>query len=310
MSSNSLRRRGFTLIELLVVIAIIAVLIALLLPAVQQAREAARRAACKNNMKQLGLALHNYHDSHNTFPAGWIGATSGVGADVEGLNGFGWGTMILPYVDQATLYNQLNFSNSIVDPVNLPQLAQGLAVFRCPSDPQPETWEIEEEASPGTVIAELATANYVAVFGSGPSQPGGLDLHDCEGLTGQCRGNGIFFHNSRIGLRDITDGSSTTIIVGERMTRPLNSNVNLFSTWSGAIPEGAEAFSRILGVVDHPPNAAHHGTIHQDDFGSYHIGGTQFVLADGHVVFISENIDENVYQHLATRSNNEVLGEF
>ncbi|MCA9043929.1 MAG: DUF1559 domain-containing protein, partial [Planctomycetaceae bacterium] len=119
------RRRGFTLIELLVVIAIIAVLIALLLPAVQQAREAARRAACKNNMRQLGLGLHNYHDSHGVFPSGWIGATTGVGPDVEGMNGFGWGTMILPYVDQAPLYSQLNFSQSIIDTNNLPELRRG-----------------------------------------------------------------------------------------------------------------------------------------------------------------------------------------
>ena len=305
------RRRGFTLIELLVVIAIIAVLIALLLPAVQQAREAARRAACKNNMRQLGLGLHNYHDSHGVFPSGWIGATTGVGPDVEGMNGFGWGTMILPYVDQAPLYSQLNFSQSIIDTNNLPELRRGLAVFRCPSDPQPDTWEIEQEGSPGTVLAELGTANFVAVFGSGPGQPGGRDLHDCEGYVGQCTGNGIFYHNSRIGIRDILDGTSSTIIVGERMTHPFGqSNVELFSTWSGVVPGGEEAYSRILGLVDHPPNSAHHGVIHADDFGSHHVGGTQFVLADGHVRFISENIDENVYQHLSTRANGEVLGEF
>jgi prepilin-type N-terminal cleavage/methylation domain-containing protein/prepilin-type processing-associated H-X9-DG protein len=304
------RRPGFTLIELLVVIAIIAVLIALLLPAVQQAREAARRSACKNNMKQLGLALHNYHDTFNTFPSGWIGATPGIGHDVEGNNGFGWGTMILPYIDQAPLYNQLNFQRSIIDPINLPRLRQGLTVFRCPSDPQPETWEIEEHGSSGTVLAVLATANYVGVFGSGDHQPGGRELHDCEGFVGQCTGNGTFFHNSKVGIRDLTDGTSNTLIVGERMTQVMNSNLRLYSTWSGAIPEGDEAFARILGLVDHPPNSAHRGGSHIEDFGSWHIGGAQFLLADGHVVFISENIDEDVYQYLATRAGGEVVGEF
>lgn len=304
------RRQGFTLIELLVVIAIIAVLIALLLPAVQQAREAARRSACKNNMKQLGLALHNYHDSFGTFPSGWIGATPGTGAAVEGLNGFGWGTMILPYVDQAPLYNQLNANVSVAASQNLPFIKQALPVFQCPSDPQKPTWEIEAEASPGTVLAELATANFIGVFGSSPALPGGRELEDCEGFIGQCSSNGVFFHNSKVGFRDITDGSSTTLVIGERMTKPRQSDDKLNATWSGVIPGGEENFARILGLVDHPPNTAHHGVVHVDDFGSYHSGGTQFVLGDGHVVFISENIDENVYLHLSTRSNGEVVGEF
>ncbi|MCA9079990.1 MAG: DUF1559 domain-containing protein [Planctomycetaceae bacterium] len=303
------RNRGFTLIELLVVIAIIAILIALLLPAVQQAREAARRSQCKNNMRQLGLGLHNYHDTFNTFPPGWIGATAGA-PDVEGLNGFSWGTMTLPYIEQAPLYNQLNFNASIIDPANLPYLRRTIATFRCPSDPQPDEWDIEEEGSPGTVLASLATANYVGVFGSGPAQPGGRDLHDCEGFVGQCTGNGLFFHNSKIGMRNFTDGTSNSIIVGERMTRPRGATVDTFSTWSGAVPEGEEAFSRTLGIVDHPPNAGNHGTIHQDDFSSHHTGGAQFVLGDGHVRFVSENIDESVYQHLSTIAGGEVIGEF
>ncbi len=307
--SKSNTRRGFTLIELLVVIAIIAILIALLLPAVQQAREAARRSACKNNMRQLGLALHNYHDTFSAFPPGWIGATAGV-ADVEGLNGFSWGTMILPYIEQAPLYNQLNFSRSIIDPSNGPLLRQPLSVFRCPSDPQPETWNIEQESSPGTVLAELATANYVGVFGSGDEQPGGRELDDCEGFVGQCTGNGMFFHNSRVRMRDLTDGTSNTIVIGERMTRPRGATVDTFSTWSGVVPEGEEAFARTLGVVDHPPNAGNYGTVHQDDFSSNHVGGTHFVLGDGHVRFVSENIDKNVFQWLSTLSGGEVIGEF
>jgi prepilin-type N-terminal cleavage/methylation domain-containing protein len=118
-----MRRRGFTLIELLVVIAIIAVLIALLLPAVQQAREAARRTQCKNNMKQLGLAMHNYHDTFRVFPPGWIAVDPATNAQSahEGISGFGWGTMLLPQIDQSPLYNQLNLNLAINDPANLPQ---------------------------------------------------------------------------------------------------------------------------------------------------------------------------------------------
>ena len=306
--SKSHARRGFTLIELLVVIAIIAILIALLLPAVQQAREAARRSACKNNMRQLGLALHNYHDTFSAFPPGWIGATAGV-ADVEGLNGFSWGTMLLPYIEQAPLYNKLRFDRSIIDINNLMLLRQPLTVFRCPSDPQPETWEIVEEGTTSPPLAELATANYVGVFGS-PSGSGGRELEDCEGFVGQCTGNGMFFHNSRVRMRDITDGTSNTIVIGERVTRPLGATEDTFSTWSGVVPEGEEAFARTLGLVDHPPNAGNHGVIHVDDFSSHHVGGTHFVLGDGHVRFVSENIDENVYQFLSTLSGGEVIGEF
>lgn len=306
----SIRRRGFTLIELLVVIAIIAILIALLLPAVQQAREAARRTQCRNHLRQMGLALHNYHDSVGKFPSGWIGATDGFGHDVEGMNGFAWGTMILPYIDQGPLYNQLDLTRSILDPPNIGLITRTIEVFRCPSDPQPETWEIEEEGGPGVVLAELASANYVAVFGSGPDQPGGIELHDCEGLPGQCVSNGAFYHNSSINLRDITDGTSSTLLVGERLTIPFGSGDRHHSTWSGVVPEGEEAFARVLGLTDHTPNSDNSLTPHLDDFSSHHEGGVHFTFGDGHVKFISENIDINLYQHLSTIRGGEVVGEF
>jgi prepilin-type N-terminal cleavage/methylation domain-containing protein/prepilin-type processing-associated H-X9-DG protein len=309
-SSRPLCKRGFTLIELLVVIAIIAILISLLLPAVQQAREAARRTQCKNNMRQLGLAVHNYHDTFNVFPPGWIGATRGVGHDIEGLNGFAWGTMILPMIEQAPLYNRFRFELSILDPANVGLLTNQIETFKCPSDPQPLTWRIEEEDSPGTVLATLATANFVAVFGTGEDRPGGRELHDCEGLVGQCSGNGMFFHNSRIAMKNLTDGTSNTFAIGERRTFPIKNSDPHHSTWSGAIPEGEEAFARVLGVLDHAPNSANSDHPHLDDFSSAHTGGVHFVLADGHVRFVSENIDEDIYQGLGTISGGEVIGEF
>lgn len=305
--SFSKRSRGFTLIELLVVIAIIAILIALLLPAVQQAREAARRTQCKNNMKQLGLALHNYHDVNLTFPPGWIAVdlTTGAPAAHDGTTGVGWGSMILPYMDQAPLYNQFNANLAIHDPANLMFIDNVLPTFQCPSDPKPDKWDIEEEGSPGTVLATLPTANYIGSFGT-------EELDGCENTpgtapvasTGQCRGDGLLYHNSKVRIRDITDGTTNTFIVGERRT---DVDLGWYSTWPGMVAEGEEAFQRILGSADHVPNDP---AAHLDDFSSRHEGGAQFLLGDGSVRFISENIDHGLYQSLATIQGGEVVGEF
>lgn len=289
-------RRGFTLIELLVVIAIIAILIALLLPAVQQAREAARRSTCKNNLKQIGLALHNYNETHNILPSGWIGVEPGVGSNVEFGSGWGWGTMVLPYLDQSPLYNQIDFNLDINNPAQTAGLIdQVLPAFRCPSDPAPNTFELEEEASPGTVLATLALANYIGVFGSD-------ELDDCEIVPAgsACKSTGLFYHNSNTRFRDITDGLSQTLFVGERKTDP---NFDWYSTWVGAVPEGAETFARVLGATDHTPNDP---AAHFDDFSSNHVGGAQFVFGDGRVRFISENIDLGVYRSLSSIKGGEV----
>lgn len=299
-------RRAFTLIELLVVIAIIAVLVALLLPAVQQAREAARRTSCKNSLKQISLALHNYHDTHRVLPPGWIAvAPTATHMAHSGTSGAGWGTMLLPFLEQAALYDQFNPNLSIIDPANDKYRLVTIDTFQCPSDPKPERFQIEEEGSPGTVLAELPTANFVAVFGTG-------DLHGCENgpgvapvsATGQCRGDGAFYHNSSTKFRDFTDGMSNTMLVGERLT---NEPLGWYSTWVGMVPEGEEAFQRILGSMDHVPNDP---TGHFDDFSSFHKGGAQFALGDGSIRFLSENIDKGVYQALGTIQGGELVGEF
>ncbi|MCP4782744.1 MAG: DUF1559 domain-containing protein [Fuerstiella sp.] len=300
-----LPRRAFTLIELLVVIAIIAVLIALLLPAVQQAREAARRTQCKNNMKQLGLALHNYHDVNRTFPSGWIAVTNRRQTAHEGLNGAGWGAMILPYLDQTPLYQKFDADYAIHDPVNVPFIDNVLTAWQCPSDPKPEKWQIEEEGSPGTVLAELPTANYVGSFGTD-------ELDGCENAagtppvlpSGQCRSDGVFYHNSKVKIRDIIDGTTNTFMIGERRT---DAGQGWLSTWPGMVAEGEEAFQRILGSADHVPNDP---VGHLDDFSSHHVGGAQFTMGDGSVRFISENIDHGLYQSLATIQGGETVGEF
>lgn len=290
-------KTGFTLIELLVVIAIIAVLIALLLPAVQQAREAARRTQCKNNLKQIGIALHNYHDTHSQFPPGWIGVTNRA-PHVAGTSGFGWASMLLPEMDQRPLHDQINFEGSILDPSNAFLAAMSLAAMRCPSDSSPEQWQISSEED-GTPLMMLPIANYVGSFGT-------LELHDCEDLApGQvCQGDGVFFHNSRVKIRDLVDGTSQTLMVGERRTDP---QLDWYSTWTGVVPEGEEAMARVLAVADHNPNSP---AAHLEDFSSQHPSGVHFLLGDGSVRFVGENIDHGVFQSLATRAGHEVVSEF
>lgn len=300
MRPRTAHSRGFTLIELLVVIAIIAILIALLLPAVQQAREAARRSQCKNNLKQIGLALHNYHDVHLTMPSGWIGVASGI-PDVEGDSAFGWGTMILPMMDQTPLFQKFNTEASILDPVNVALLTTTQSAFRCPTDIYEGVWQLNNEST-GSALVELAAANYVGNWGSGSR----MEIDDCEMLPpGQrCFDTGPFSHNSSVRFREFTDGLSNTFIVGERRS---DVQMQWFATWSGAPPEGEETWARILGAADHTPN---HPAAHMEDFSSWHTGGAQMVFGDGKVRFVSENIDNGVWQGLATISGGETPGEF
>lgn len=293
---SAVSRRGFTLIELLVVIAIIAILVALLLPAVQNAREAARRSQCQNNLKQIGIALHNYHETNNCFPPGWLGIT-GNQPDVNGLNGWGWASKLLHRMDQQPLYHAIDFKVSVTNAVNAEHILRPLPVFRCPSDSSGDTWELSD--SMGTPIATFAAANYVGNFG-----PDGLD--DCLSFTSgmTCQGDGVLMHNRSIRISDITDGTSSTLMVGERKTR---ADLDWHSTWAGVAAGGEENLQRILGVADHVPN---HPAAHFDDFSSHHATGGQFVLGDGRVRLVSSNIDESVFKKLATRGGGEPVADF
>ncbi|QDU98065.1 DUF1559 family PulG-like putative transporter [Lignipirellula cremea] len=263
-------RKGFTLVELLVVIAVIGVLLALLLPAVQMAREAARRSECENHLKQIGIALHNHHDTFGHLPSGWTGVSP------SGSPGWGWGAHSLKYMEQNNIEDLINFKLSVADPVNVAALASSVHTFHCPSATGDESFVLG-----GLTVGK---SNYVGVFGT-------EEIEDAPS-----HGDGVMYHNSATRFLDISDGLSTTFMIGERSAKLDN------STWVGVIPGAGEAMARIVGSVDHAPN---HPAAHFDDFSSMHPGGAQFVRCDGSVHFVSESIDEVVYSAYATREGEE-----
>jgi len=306
------RRRGFTLIELLVVIAIIGVLISLLLPAVQQAREAARRAQCKNNLRQIGLALHNYIDSNGVLPPGYIGTwTLGDADKVDRGPGWGWAANLLHYVEQGELFHAINFERPIEADDNATSRRRTLNVYLCPSEPHSHIMEVFA-ADQSTVVTHVASANYVGMFGTGEI---GDNLD---------KGNGAFFRNSRIGVKDFSDGLSRTIVVGER-----SHNIS-HVTWTGAVTGGwsgatppsdggtvktpydpEPSYIMILGPIgtEDGRRTPNDPQAHNEDYWSYHSGGCLMLMGDGSVQFIQDQIDPKVFQSLATRSGGETGGD-
>ena len=305
-NSGPRRARGFTLIELLVVIAIIAILIALLLPAVQQAREAARRSSCKNNLKQLALGLHNYESTHGLLPPGYLHKFDPAGSGANHM-GFAWGCMILPQLEQKNLYDQFNFNIPVFDVSQLIPREAHLSVFLCPSDPYSEGHFVvrDDTVSP---IEQYGAASYAANWGPSTAT---VNLDDTP-----LQSRGVFYRNSRTKFRDITDGLSNTLFLGERTNGPLPATTagghQLFETaWAAAVREVTDLTDdhghMVLFETQFRPNQP--GT---DDKGlsAPHTGIGQFAMGDGSVRAISENIDENVYNALGTRAGGEVIGEF
>lgn len=323
-------RRGFTLIELLVVIAIIAILIALLLPAVQQAREAARRSTCKNNMKQLGLALHNYHDIYNTFPVGALPS-----------NRPNWRVGILPAIDQAPLYNQLNVSGHWASGcsssssygqqytnTNLVLVGLKIPVFQCPSNP------LNPNNPSGSMCNydQLQCHDYVGISGATPDPAPTPRSTVCSVNAdyGIYCNNGLLVPGKNYRFRDATDGTSNTVIVGEQSGNVGGSDLrnNYHGGWRGwnltgdVVTKGGtqhvagvttvafriNAKSGSSGGTTTPKsNTAYAGnTI----LNSHHTGGIHVLLADGGVRFISENLDFLTLRQLCVKDDGQVLGEF
>ena len=302
-------RGGFTLVELLVVIAIIAILVLLLLPAINAAREAARMSICKNNIRQMGVAIHNHHGAKKRLPSGWEVDDA---SEPDGPPGWAWGYRLLPYLEEHVLYErQFHDRLPAGDHENEEALEVPVSVFLCPTDPSADVVGLPEgdghdhdhghdehahdddddhddehdHEHEGEILLHAARSNYVGVFGTS-------EVHDAPHA-----GEGVFYMNSRIRFRDINDGLSKTIFVGERSSRLGH------SVWSAVI-EGVEAnMERVVGSTDHSPNAVEQ---HFDDFSSHHPNGAHFLLGDGAVLLLTDDVDPDVYRALATRKGADI----
>ena len=293
---------AFTLVELLVVIAIIGMLLALVLPAVQAARDAARKASCENNLKQIGLALHSYVAAEKTYPAGYLSELKSNGDDAG--PGWGWGVQLLPFLEQTALFDRVDRKAKIESPAMKAVRETSLPVFICPADGEFEPIvdiRLNQLFKP---TCQMAAANYVA--SAGTVRPTCI----------VCRDNfdGVFGRNHPTAPREILDGASNTLAIGERAT-----------FWADAAMWGVVAGSRlfdhqladkyaggpgyVLGTtfkdgfnicetLEHDPNAA---ATHAESFGSKHPGGAHFTFCDGGVRFVYDTVDPGVMNALATR---------
>ncbi|MDZ4686467.1 MAG: DUF1559 domain-containing protein [Planctomycetaceae bacterium] len=336
--------RAFTLIELLVVIAIIAILIALLLPAVQQAREAARRTQCRNNLKQLGLAMHNYHDNFNRFGATfwrspWSdpGIIGGVNDWTNGTKG-SWMVRILPYIDQAPLYNAMNFAaetpgpcpNCHLEAQPLPgpsgKLIRGTVIeaFCCPTDRAPKSNRDDPNWAKSSYAISIGNAAMGAQPGCGQgytpflgnsfglgvaAHADGDRAHHVSGIASRC--------NWAASISDIGDGTSNTILVGESLPECVDhmwagwlhfNNVWISTTAPINFPIHCQGRPAVTETIPGCHDWNDHG--YAQGFKSDHVGGAHVVLADGAVRFLGNNIDYMTYQRLGDRRDGQVVGDF
>jgi prepilin-type N-terminal cleavage/methylation domain-containing protein/prepilin-type processing-associated H-X9-DG protein len=328
------KRNAFTLVELLVVIAIIGILIGMLLPAVQQVREAARRTACKNNLRQLALALHNYESSFQQFPPGYAyisgadyNARSGnpaTGEDpIANHLGQAWGAYVLPQLEQNNLFDQINFKRPGFDVVNLEARETELPVFLCPTD----NWSIgtfvvrDETASP---VEQYAAASYCANWGPafGVEDTPGNTADDVNLDATPDQSQGPFFRNSKTRFADIIDGTSSTMAIGERTNGPIldfdgnpigvEPHPNFENVWFAAIrdieaPDDDHGHMVLFDAEYGPNQARGDGTGADRGVSAPHAGFGQFAFLDGSVHTIPDTIEIQVYRALASIDGGEVV---
>ncbi len=298
MRSPQTRRSGFTLVELLAVNAAVSLLGTQIFDAILQTREAANRTQCMNHLKIIGLALHNYHDSQGALPPGWVGGDdSPKQPNVFGLNGWGMQMRLAPYLDEAPLFNEINHTISVTDKQNAAVVSKAFATLRCPSDPfNKKTWMLKD--ADGKDVAQVGTANYVGSFGTG-------DFGKCEKMKpGEtCEGDGLYYHNSFLRMRDIKDGLSNTLGIGERS---MGAKLDRMTTWSGVFPKAKSPFARILGTSDQALDAKEKNV---SSYGSAHKGLVYFINMDGSIRALNTDTDLKVFQALTTRAGGEEISE-
>jgi prepilin-type N-terminal cleavage/methylation domain-containing protein len=303
-------RRAFTLIELLVVLAVIATLIGLLLPAVQKVREAAARSQCANNLKQLGLACQTYHDGQQRLPPGYRATGPYVDGGNDTSPGWGWAAFLLPQLEQDNLYRSLQLGQPVTAAANAAAIRTRPAVFVCPSDQAPDVFTVTDAF--GAPLAQAAPCSYAACCGGD------------ESSTDDPSGRGVFYRNSGTRLTDVKDGTSQTILIGEKAWS------NAEGVWAGAVagavtrrgpanpnpggPNASAAAPALVLAHSHLNNAQTDSDGGLDDFSSNHVGGALFVFADGSVHFIRSipgdtpagySADSLAFQALGTRADGD-----
>jgi prepilin-type N-terminal cleavage/methylation domain-containing protein len=307
------QRPAFTLIELLVVIAIIGVLIGLLLPAVQKVREAANRMRCKNNLKQIGLALHGYHDAHGVFPPGY--ASNAPDSDGTGP-GWGWASFVLPNLEQDNLYRLIDFKLPVTHAQHAAVRDASVRFLRCPSDTRQDPIRAADFTNAAGLTGNLARSNYVACYGNSPFLGEDATVPSDHLVVSGISGKGMFYRNSQTRIADVTDGLSNTLMVGER------SALNSMSTWVGVLPGASWASindvanyggppsnlptSLVLGHAcrDHPPSTPN-GVA--EDFSSNHIQGINVLFGDCSVHSIGTSVNMSAYPFTASIADGLVV---